>query len=75
MDFQLVEHEALNLSYEFRAELTQKLLLSLNEVTVTENKPLWLDEALHRSGALDQDDSQVRSTEAIFSFIKKIIHQ
>ncbi len=73
MNFQHLAYEALNLPHQFRAELAQKLLLSLDEVTKSEK--LWFDEALCRSEELDRDDSKVRSADEVFSSIRKIIHQ
>ena len=73
MNFQRLEYEALNLPHQFRAELAQKLLLSLEGVT--ENEQLWFDEALRRSDELDADNSKVRSADEVFATARKMIHQ
>jgi putative addiction module component (TIGR02574 family) len=43
-----IESEALNLDIHSRASLVGKLLLSLDEPTVSEVEQLWLDEAERR---------------------------
>jgi putative addiction module component (TIGR02574 family) len=45
---QKIESEALNLDIHSRANLVGKLLLSLDEPTVSEVERLWLDEADRR---------------------------
>jgi len=48
MTMQKIESEALNLDMPSRANLVGKLLLSLDEPTVSEVEQLWLDEAERR---------------------------
>jgi putative addiction module component (TIGR02574 family) len=48
MTLQKIESEALNLDMHSRANLVGKLLLSLDEPTVSEIEQLWLDEAERR---------------------------
>jgi len=48
MAMQKIESEALNLDIHSRASLVGKLLLSLDEPTVSEVEKLWLDEAERR---------------------------
>jgi putative addiction module component (TIGR02574 family) len=48
MTIQKIESEALNLDMHSRASLVGKLLLSLDEPTVSEVERLWLDEAERR---------------------------
>jgi len=48
MAMQKIESEALNLDIHSRASLVGKLLLSLDEPTVSEVERLWLDEAEKR---------------------------
>jgi putative addiction module component (TIGR02574 family) len=48
MAMQKIESEALNLDIHSRASLVGKLLLSLDELTVSEVERLWLDEAERR---------------------------
>lgn len=45
---QKIEAEALNLDIHSRANLVGKLILSLDEPTVSEVEQLWLDEAERR---------------------------
>ena len=51
MNLEQIEVEALRLSEEERAELAQKLLLSLDEPTLEED---WLLEARRRARELDE---------------------
>ena len=48
MTIKKIESEALNLDIHSRASLIGKLLLSLDEPTVSEVEQLWLDEAERR---------------------------
>ena len=48
MAMQKIESEALNLDMHSRAHLVGKLLLSLDEPTMSEVEQLWLDEAERR---------------------------
>lgn len=48
MAIQKIESEALNLDIHSRASLVGKLLLSLDDPTVSEVERLWLDEAERR---------------------------
>ena len=48
MTIQKIESEALSLDMHSRASLVGKLLLSLDEPTVSEVEQLWLDEAERR---------------------------
>ena len=48
MTMKKIESEALNLDIHSRASLVGKLLLSLDEPTVSEVEQLWLDEAERR---------------------------
>ena len=43
-----IESEALNLNIQARAKLAGKLLMSLDEPSVSEVEQLWLDEAERR---------------------------
>ena len=45
MDIKTLEDEALRLGPEARATLAQKLLLSLESLSVAETEEAWLDEA------------------------------
>ncbi len=48
MTMKKIESEALNLDMHSRASLVGKLLLSLDEPTLSEVEQLWLDEAEKR---------------------------
>jgi putative addiction module component (TIGR02574 family) len=48
MTMKKIESEALNLDINSRASLVGKLLLSLDEPTLSEVEQLWLDEAEKR---------------------------
>lgn len=53
MNLKQIEDEALHLSEEERAELAQKLLLSLDAPTTEEIEEDWLVEARRRARELD----------------------
>ena len=53
MNLKQIEDEALHLSEEERAELAQKLLLSLDAPTIEEIEEDWLVEARRRARELD----------------------
>ena len=54
MNLKQIEDEALRLSEEERAELAQKLLLSLDVPTVEEIEQDWLVEAHRRAREIDE---------------------
>ena len=54
MNLKQIEDEALHLSEEERAELAQKLLLSLDVPTIDEIEEDWLLEARRRARELDE---------------------
>ncbi|MCY3956247.1 MAG: addiction module protein [Nitrospira sp.] len=54
MNLKQIEDEALHLSEEERAELAQKLLLSLDVPTMDEIEEDWLIEARRRARELDE---------------------
>jgi putative addiction module component (TIGR02574 family) len=58
MDTEAIEREALQLDPTKRAELAQKLLLSLDALSETEIKEAWLDEAERRARELDEGGVQ-----------------
>ena len=65
MDFQNVEHEALSLPPEDRANLAQKLLLSLDTFSEEELDQEWLIEAARRARQLERGDVQPISAEEV----------
>jgi putative addiction module component (TIGR02574 family) len=54
MNTDAIEQEALRLNPAKRAELAQKLLLSLDALSETEINEAWLDEAERRAQELDE---------------------
>ena len=54
MNLKQIEEEALHLSVDERAELAQKLLLSLDVPTAKEIEDDWLVEARRRAKELDE---------------------
>ena len=58
MDPKAIEQEALRLSLEDRAQLAQKLLLSLATVSEKERDDVWLTEANRRARGLDRGEIQ-----------------
>jgi len=54
MNLKQIEDEVLHLTEEERAELAQKLLLSLDVPTEEEIEQDWLVEARHRAKELDE---------------------
>ena len=65
MKFNQIEAESLNLSKEERAELAQKLLLSLDTPSEKEIAEDWLMEAQRRARDLDEDIVQPISAEEV----------
>ena len=65
MKFNQIEAEALNLSKEERAELAQKLLLSLETPSEKEIAEDWLMEAQRRARDLDEGIVQPISAEKV----------
>jgi putative addiction module component (TIGR02574 family) len=54
MNTEAIEREALQLDPAKRAQLAQKLLLSLDALSETEIQEAWLDEAERRARELDE---------------------
>jgi putative addiction module component (TIGR02574 family) len=65
MNLQEIERHALHLSEEQRAELAQRLLLSLDSSTEQEISEDWLVEASRRARELDQGLVQPVSAEEV----------
>jgi hypothetical protein len=61
-----VESEALKLNPEARAELAEKLLRSLEELSEEEIQRLWAEEALRRDAELDAGKASMRDAEDVF---------
>lgn len=65
MNFQQIEDEALHLSKEERAQLVQKLVLSLESPSEEELKADWLLEARRRAEELDNGSVQAISADEV----------
>ena len=65
-----VESEALKLKPEERAELAEKLLRSLEELSEHEIERLWAEEALRRDAELDASKASMRDAEDVFKDAK-----
>ena len=61
-----VETEALKLRPQARAELAEKLLRSLEELSEEEIERLWAEEAVRRDAALDEGTASMRDAEDVF---------
>lgn len=58
MEPKAIEQAALRLSLEDRAQLAQKLLLSLDTLSQEEQDDAWLTEASRRARELERGDAQ-----------------
>jgi len=65
MNLRQIEKEALHLSENERAELAQKLLLSLDTPSENEIEDHWLQEAQQRARELDEGLVQPASAEEV----------
>jgi len=65
MNLKQIEDKALHLKENERAELAQKLLLSLDVPTTEEIEEDWLLEACHRAKELDEGIVQPISAEEV----------
>jgi hypothetical protein len=61
-----VETEALKLEPQARAELAEKLLRSLEDLSEEEVERLWAEEAIRRDAELDEGTASMRDAEDIF---------
>jgi hypothetical protein len=61
-----VENEALKLKPEARAELAEKLLRSLEDLSDEEIQRLWAEEAVRRDAELDSGTASMRDAEDVF---------
>ena len=59
MDAKLIEEQALALPAPDRARLVRKLLESLDALSKSERKQLWLAEAARRAAQLDKGEVQL----------------
>ncbi len=65
MSFLAIEKEALELPIQERAKLAERLLESLDEVSVADAEQLWLDVAARRAEELDQGIVQLVPAEEL----------
>lgn len=66
MTTQQVEDEALKLKPEARAELAEKLLRSLEDLSDEDIQRLWAEEAVRREAELDSGTATMRDAEDVF---------
>ena len=66
MTIEQVENAALKLKPEARAELAQKLLKSLEDLSEEEIEQLWVKEATRRDAELDSGSATMRDAEDVF---------
>jgi putative addiction module component (TIGR02574 family) len=66
MSTEELETEALKLAPRDRARLAERLLQSLEDLSVEENAALWAQEADRRDHAWDSDSSMGRSAGEVF---------
>jgi len=66
MTTEQVESEALKLKPKARAELAEKLLRSLDDLSEEEIERLWITEAIRRDAELDSGSASMRDAEDVF---------
>jgi len=66
MTTEQVESEALKLEPKARAELAEKLLRSLEDLSEEEIEQLWVKEAIRRNAELDSGSASMRDAEDVF---------
>ena len=66
MTTEQVESEALKLEPKARAELAEKLLRSLEDLSEEEIERLWVKEAIRRDAELDSGSASMRDAEDVF---------
>lgn len=66
MTTEQVENEALKLKPEARAELAEKLLRSLEDLSDEDIERLWVEEAVRRNAEIDAGTASLRDAEDVF---------
>lgn len=66
MTTEQVENEALKLKPEARAELAEKLLKSLEDLSDEDIERLWAEEAVRRNAEIDVGTASMRDAEDVF---------
>ena len=67
MTIEQVEIEAIKLEPKARAELAEKLLKSLDDLSHEEIERLWAEEAVRRDAELDAGSASMRDAEDVFT--------
>jgi len=70
MTIEQVENEALKLKPEARAELADKLLRSLEDLSDEDIERLWAEEAVRRDAELDSETASMRDAEDVFRDVR-----
>ena len=65
MKLDTIQHEALHLPVQERAQLAHRLLESLDDLSETETEQLWLLEAQRRAREIDDGVMQLVSAEEL----------
>ena len=73
MNSKSIAQEALNLSLEDRAQLAQKLLLSLDTLSEKEQDEVWLTEASRRARELDRGEVQPVSADEVRQKVRALL--
>ncbi len=66
MTIEQVETEALKLEPKARAELAEKLLRSLDDLSQEEIERLWAEDGVRRDAELDAGTASMRDAEDVF---------
>ena len=66
MTTEQVENEALKLKPEARAELAEKLLRSLEDLSDEDIERPWVEEAVRRNAEIDAGTASLRDAEDVF---------
>jgi hypothetical protein len=66
MTIEQVETEALKLDPKARANLAEKLLRSLDEMSDEDIEQLWAEEAVRREAEVDSGTASLRDAEDVF---------
>jgi len=65
MELNQIEEAALNLDAQSRANLAEKLLRSLDDLSEAESDALWAEEAERRDAEMDRDATTGRPAEDV----------
>jgi hypothetical protein len=65
MNARMIEKEALGLPVEKRAKLAERLLESLDELSVADIEKLWLREAARRDAEIDEGKARLVTSEEL----------